>query len=118
MSTDGSSGRGTEQLYLVIVRYFDVEVNRALSVLLDIATTKELIDTTKELSLRQKTSFPKEQSAGQNIIDKGTIYWKKTSLTKEQSTGKKHPSASGKFIQKIRFHGKMSPDLQQIMQLS
>ena len=43
MSTDGSSDRGApEQLYPVIVRYFDVEVNRVLSILLEIATTKEL----------------------------------------------------------------------------
>lgn len=42
LSTDGSSDRGAdEQLYPIVVRYFDVEVQRVISVLLPIATTKE-----------------------------------------------------------------------------
>ncbi|XP_071487576.1 uncharacterized protein [Diadema antillarum] len=42
VSTDGSSDRGAqEQLYPIIVRYFDNEVNRVLSVLLEIATTQQ-----------------------------------------------------------------------------
>ena len=42
ISTDGCSDRGAEeQLYPVIVRYFDSEVQQVVSVLLEIATTKE-----------------------------------------------------------------------------
>ncbi|KAJ8037837.1 Ketimine reductase mu-crystallin [Holothuria leucospilota] len=42
LSTDGSSDRGAEeQLYPIVVRYFDKDVNQVLSVLLEIVVTKE-----------------------------------------------------------------------------
>ena len=42
LSTDGSSDRGaTEQLYPIVVRYYDEEVKNVISALVEIATTKE-----------------------------------------------------------------------------
>eukprot|EP00057_Strongylocentrotus_purpuratus_P020198 XP_011674672.1 PREDICTED: uncharacterized protein LOC105443327 [Strongylocentrotus purpuratus] len=42
ISTDGSSDRGCEeQLYPIIVRYYDADIGRVVSCLLEIATTKE-----------------------------------------------------------------------------
>ena len=42
LSTDGSSDRGAEeQLYPIVVRYFDENVNKVVGVLLEIATTEE-----------------------------------------------------------------------------
>ena len=42
MSTDGSSDRGAdEQLYPIVVRYYDDGVKKVISTLLEIATTKE-----------------------------------------------------------------------------